>query len=97
MIGKSRTIFQSLEELWGPHTVDCFGNYYTAKLSRFVSRFWNAGASGIDFFAQELSPENCLLVCPLSLVSRVIHYLKLQKAMATLAVHYGLRPVFGFS
>ena len=25
-------LFVSLEELWGPHTVDCFADYYTAKL-----------------------------------------------------------------
>ena len=57
-------LFQSLEQLWCPHTVDCFANYYTAKLPRFVSRFSNLGASGIDFFAQELSSENCLVVPP---------------------------------
>ena len=79
-------LFQSLEQLWGPHTVDCFANYYTAKLPRFFSRFWNPGASGIDFFAQDLSSENCLVVPPVTLVARVIHYLSLQKAMATLVV-----------
>ena len=76
----------SLEELWDAHTVDCFADFYIAKLSRFFSRFWNPGASGIDFFAQELSSENCLVVPPVSLVARVIHYLSLQKAMATLVV-----------
>ena len=79
-------LFLILEELWGPHTVDCFANYYTEKLSRFFSRFWNPGASGIDFFAQELSSENCLGVPPIALVARVIHYLSLQKATATLVV-----------
>ena len=77
-------LFQSLEQLWGPHTVDCFANYYTAKLPRFFSRFSNLGASGIDFFAQELSSENCLVVPPVALA--VIHYLSLQKTMATLVV-----------
>ena len=48
----------ALEELRGPHTVDCFANYYTAKLLRFFSLFWNPDAPGIDFFAQELSSEN---------------------------------------
>ena len=57
-----------------------------SKLPTFFSRFWNPGASGIDFFAQELSSENCLVVPPVSLVARVIHYLSLQKAMATLVV-----------
>ena len=79
-------LFQSLEQLWSPHTVDCFANYYTAKLPRFFSRFWNPGTSRIDFFAQELSSENCLVVPPVALVARVIHYLSLQKAMATVVV-----------
>ena len=71
----------------GPsYTVDCFANYYTAKLPRFFSRFWNPGTSGIDFFAQELSSENCLVVPPVALVARVIHYLSLQKEMATVVV-----------
>ena len=82
-------LFQSLEQLWGPHTVDCFANYYTAKLPRFFSRFWNPGTSGIDFFAQELSSENCLVVPPAALVARVIRYLSLQKAMATVVVPLG--------
>ena len=82
----TQDFFLSLEELWGAHTVDCFADFYIAKLSRFFSRFWNPGASGIDFFAQELSSENCLVVPPVSLVARVIHYLSLQKAMATLVV-----------
>ena len=82
----THVLFLTLEELWGSHTVDYFANYYTAKLPRFFSRFWNPGASGIDFFAQELRSKNCLVVPPVSAVARVIHYLSLQKAMATLVV-----------
>ena len=78
--------FLSLEELWGPHTVDCFANFYTAKLPRFFSRFWNPGESGIDFFAQDLDSENCLVVPPVTLAARVIQYLSLQKVRATLVV-----------
>ena len=40
----------------------------------------------MDFFAQEFSSENCLVVPPVALMARVIHYLSLQKAMATLVV-----------
>ena len=75
-----------MEELRGPHTVDCFANYYTAKLPRFFSLFWNPDAPGIDFFAQELSSKNYSVVPPVPLVARTIHYLSLQKAMATLVV-----------
>ena len=82
-------LFLSLEELWGPHTVDSFANYYTGKLTRLFSRFWNLSTSGIDFFAQEISSANCLVVPPVALVARVIHvYLRLQKATDTLLVPF---------
>ena len=78
-----------MEELWGPHTVDCFANFYTAKLPRFFSRFWNPGASGIEFFfVQNLESENCLVVLPVPLVARAVHYLSLQKARATIVVPF---------
>ena len=47
-----------------------------------------------DFFAQELSSENYSVFPPV-FVARIIHYLSLQKAMATFVVHYGLLPVPG--
>lgn len=69
--------FLSLEELWGPHTVDCFANYYAAKLARFFSHFWNPCASGIYFFNQELSCKNSSVVPLVSLVAQISHYLNL--------------------
>ena len=78
--------FLRLEELWGPHTVDCFANFYTAKLPRFFSRFWNPGTSGVDFFVQNLESENCLVVPPVPLVARALLYLSLQKARATIVI-----------
>ena len=78
--------FRSLEDLWGPHIVDCFANFYTAKLPKFFSRFWNPGTSGVDFFAQNLEPESCLVFPPVSLVARAVQYLSLQKARATIVV-----------
>ena len=79
-------VFPRLEELWGPQTVDCFANFYTAKLPRFFSRFWNPETSGVDFFVQNLESKNCLLVPPVSLIARALHYLSLQKARATIVI-----------
>ena len=42
-----------------------------------------------------MEPENCLVVPPLPLVARAVHYLSLHKARATIVVRYGLRPVSG--
>ena len=79
--------FLRLEEVWGPHTVDCFANFYTAKLPRFFSRFWNPGTSGVDFFVQNLlESENCLVVPPVPLVARALLYLSLQRARATIVI-----------
>ena len=79
-------LFRLLEDLWGPHTVDCFTNSYTAKIPRFFSRFWNPGTSGIHFFAQSLESENCLVVPPVHLVACAVHYLHLRMARATIVV-----------
>ena len=57
-------IFPRSEGLWSPHTVDCFANFYKAKLPRFLSRFWNPATSGVDFFAQNLESENCFEFVP---------------------------------
>ena len=52
-------LFLSLNARWGPHSVDCFANYYNHKLPRFFSRFWNPNTAGVDFFIQPLRGENC--------------------------------------
>ena len=36
-------VFLHLEELWGPHTVDCFANFYTVKLPRFFFPLLESG------------------------------------------------------
>ena len=57
--------FALLEYYWGPHTIDCFANFYNTKIERFFSRFWNPGTAGVDAFFQSWQNENCLLVPPL--------------------------------
>ena len=73
---------------WGPHTVDCFANYYTHKLPKFFSRFWNPNTTGVDFLIQPLRGENCWVVPPVSIVPRVLHYMKCQKAVGTIVVQF---------
>ena len=40
----------------------------------------------MDFFVQYLESENCLVVPPVSLIARALHYLSLQKARATIVI-----------
>lgn len=70
-------------------TVDWFAKFHTAKLPRFFSRFWNPGTLGIDFVAQSLESENCLVtVPPVHIVARAVHYLHLKMAKATIVVPF---------
>ena len=78
--------FLFLDGCWGPHSVDCFANYCNHKLPKYFSRFWNPNTSGVDFFFQPLRGENCLVVPPVGIVPRVLHYMKCQHAAGTLVV-----------
>jgi hypothetical protein len=78
--------FEAIERLWGIHTVDCFANYYNKKVSKYFSRFWNPGSSGVDFFAQNIKGENCLVFPIADLIVRALHYLYVCKATATMIV-----------
>ena len=60
------------------HSMDCFANYYNKKVYKIFFRFWNPGCSGVDFFGQNLDGENCLVVPPVSLIARAIHYLHIS-------------------
>ena len=82
------TLFKSVEESWGVHSVDCFASYYNKEVGKFFSRFWNPGCSEVDFFVQNLEGENCLVVPPVSLIARAIHYLHVSKAIATTVVPF---------
>ena len=79
-------LFMELNELWGPYTVDCFASFYNKKLDRFFSRFWNPGCAGVDAFYQSWTGENCLVVPPVSIVSRVLQYMSSQQCCGTLIV-----------
>ena len=82
-------LFLSPDARWGPHSVDCFANYCNHKLPRDFSRFWNPGTAGVDFdFIQPLEAENCWVVPPVSIVPKVLHYMKSQKACVTIIVPF---------
>ena len=60
-------IFQGLDELWGPHTVDRFICNYNARLPRFNSRFFQPGSEVVDAFCQDWRFNNNWL-CPPTVV-----------------------------
>ncbi len=76
--------FQYFDELWGPHSVDRFASYYNKKIGRFNSRFWNPGSEAIDTFTVKWSNENNWVVPPISLISRVVVFMKQTRVYGTL-------------
>ena len=82
----SHEFYELLEAKWGPHTLDCFASFYNAKTPRFYSRFWNPGTSGVDAFFQPWEGQNCLLVLPVSIVSKVLNFMSNFDIHATLVV-----------
>ena len=72
----------------GPHSVDCMATFCNAKVEKFFSRFWNPGSAGVDFLAQSLESENFLVFPPVVLIARVLRYLNVQRALATLLIPF---------
>ena len=79
-------VFQQLELLWGPHTIDRFANYLNTQLPRFNSRFWNPGSEAVDAFTCNWAGENNWLCPPPFLIPRVIRHTLKTGADGTLIV-----------
>ncbi|KAL5020676.1 hypothetical protein ScPMuIL_002241, partial [Solemya velum] len=84
--GLSEYVFTHFNNIWGPYDVDWFASYYNAKVSVFVSKFWNPGCMGIDAFSFDWSGKNGLFVPPFYLISRVLLYMEMCHAFGTLIV-----------
>ena len=86
--------FRQLDELWGPFTVDCFATHYNKKVSKYFSRFWNPGTAGVDAFFQDWLHENCLVVPPVVLLSKVLIFMFRCNVRGILVVPYWLSAPF---
>ena len=81
-------IFEQIDAQFGPHTLDCFANSKNAKVSRYFSRFWNPGTTGVDAFYQDWSNEIAWVVPPISIVPRVLWFMFENKCKGTLVTPY---------
>ena len=81
----------------GKHSVDCFANQYNKKINRYFSRFWILYCSGVDFFVQNLSGQNCLLVRPKDLIIRTLHYLYACRATNASGALMALGTILAFT
>jgi len=56
--GVNTAIFEFIDSMWGPHTIDRFADCYNTKLRRSNSRYWNPGTEAVDGFVYDWSEEN---------------------------------------
>ena len=57
-------VFQDLDVMWGPHTIDRFADVHNRQLERFDSQYWNPCSEAVDAFTCDWSKENNWLVVP---------------------------------
>ena len=76
--GVSLEFFSYIDDIWGPHTVDCFANFTDLKSTKFYSRYWNPDAEGVDAFRHDWGGQSNWLVPLALLVIRVIRHLAAQ-------------------
>ena len=50
-------VFQELDVMWGPHTIDRFADVHNRQLERFNSRYWNPWSEAVDAFTCDWSRE----------------------------------------
>ena len=66
-------LFELIDGLWGPFTIDRFASYDNAKCVRFNSRFCVPGTEAVDAFTQDWRFENNLWVPPVNVITRVLN------------------------
>ncbi|XP_043199553.1 uncharacterized protein LOC122389279 isoform X2 [Amphibalanus amphitrite] len=78
-------VFQQLERMFGPHTIDRFASLSTALLPVYNSRFRDPGTAGVDALGQnDWQQHNNFINPPFRLVARVLDAVQAQRAEATL-------------
>ena len=79
------SVFQQLESIFGPHTVDRFASLSTARLPVYNSRFRDPATSGVDALGQrDWHQHNNFVNPPFRMVPRVLDVVEAQRATATL-------------
>lgn len=78
-------IFQVLDSIWGPHSIDRFASCTNTQLPRYNSWFRDPHSEAVDALAQQnWDKENNYVNCPFRLIPRVLDIVRKQKAKATI-------------
>ena len=79
-------LFATIDQLWGPHTIDRFANNFNTQLPRFNSRFWCPGTKAVDTFTCDWRHEVNWVCPPPHLISRTIRHAAKTCSRGTLIV-----------
>ena len=79
-------LFATIDQLWGPHTIDRFANNLNTQLPRFNSRFWCPGTEAVDTFTCDWRHEVNWACPPSHLISRTIRHAAKTCSRGTLIV-----------
>jgi len=77
-------VFQWLDALYGPHTVDRFANHVNTQMGRFNSRFWVPDTDAVDAFTCDWAEDNSWWFPPVYLIPRAIRHAQNCGAKGTL-------------
>jgi len=89
------SIFEYLNDKWGPFTVDRFATHCNAKCLRFNFRFWVPGTEAVDAFKQFWRGEKNWIVPPPNRVLESIKKIKYKRCCGTLVVPKWKSATFG--
>lgn len=77
-------LFQYLDNVWGPHTIDRFASMNTTQTVKYNSRFLDPCCLGVDaLYQSDWGYENNFVNAPITVLDRVIQIIVEQKADAT--------------
>lgn len=82
-------LFQLLDKMWGPHTLDGLASSTTSQLIRYVSYRHDPNCLYTDLFSRPIDPkENCWLFPPASgpLIPKCLKFIESNKISATILV-----------
>ena len=79
-------IFNYLNNLWGPHTVDRLASHYNNQINRSNSRFASPGCEAVDALPQNWSYENNWVCPPAEMIATAIRHFSSCNAGRTLVI-----------
>jgi hypothetical protein len=79
-------IFQFIEKIKGPFTLDVFASNLTHQTLKFYSKWWCEGSAGVDAFAYNWQHEVCWLVPPPTIVADTLKHMRNCKTKGVLVV-----------